>query len=52
MMEVNKIQNEVSRLIEIIWCKQLILEEKVDNLEFKIMFFYDKINVILKILKE
>lgn len=52
MTEVNKTQNEASRSIEIIRCKQLTLEEKVDNLESKIMSLHDKINAILKILKE
>lgn len=52
MTEVNKTQNEASRSIEIIRCKQLTLEEKVDNLESKIMSLHDKINAILKHLKE
>lgn len=52
LTEMNKTQNDTSRSVELIRCKQVTLEEKVDNLESKIMSLHDKINSIHKALKE
>ncbi|XP_062586664.1 small conductance calcium-activated potassium channel protein-like [Saccostrea cucullata] len=52
LTEMNKSQNETSRSVELIRCKQLTLEEKVDNIESKIMSLHDKLNFIHKALRE
>jgi hypothetical protein len=52
LTEMNKTQNDTSRSVELIRCKQVTLEEKVDNLESKIMSLHDKLNSIQKTLNE
>lgn len=51
LVEMNKAQSETSHSVDVIKQKQIALDEKVDNLETKIMAIHDKLNAIHKAVK-
>ena len=52
LVEMNKSQYEASKSIEAIKQRQINLDEKVDNLETKIIAINDKLNAIYKLIKQ